>query len=379
MRPTARGVGLAVAIVAVVYLGWTAGPRSLNAVAVPLIVVALAGVVAVGRTRSLDVRRHPVTPGQVGDRRRVDLTVTAGSPTPVTVTDAPGEGLAPADGAPPVIETTVGSGTTIGYDVTLEGRGVHEVGPATVRVRDTFGVVERRFSIDERSSVVVYPPVYELGGGAATDLRALAAAASRRGRGEFDHLREYRRGDPLRDVDWKATARRPGEDPVVAAYTADEAIDRVWIVAEASPGREDGLAAATASVAAHLLSLDVGVSLVAPDRRVDVDPTREGRQRLLDALARVGPGWVADPPTDARLFVRADDDGTVVVLDDREVPFADLRGSRRERLVAGGEPRSDADGELRPEEDGELRSDGSGERRPTNPGDAGPTDSGVVP
>jgi uncharacterized protein (DUF58 family) len=88
-------------------------------------------------------------------------------------------------------------------------RGFYELGPAEIRTIDPFGLLRfvRRFAA--RTEVTVYPEVFELAG---FPLRGRKGDAGTRGsfaqRGdEFSGLREYRRGDDRRHIDWKSVAR----------------------------------------------------------------------------------------------------------------------------------------------------------------------------
>jgi uncharacterized protein (DUF58 family) len=88
-------------------------------------------------------------------------------------------------------------------------RGVYELGPAEVGVRDPFGLMRFVRGFSERTEVVVYPGVHDLrdfpirGGNVEVGSRG---ARGRRG-DEFAGLREYRRGDDRRHIHWKSLAR----------------------------------------------------------------------------------------------------------------------------------------------------------------------------
>lgn len=98
------------------------------------------------------------------------------------------------------------------YHVTPHRRGAHHLGGHWVRYRSPLGFWTRQVRIGAGSEVRVYPDVrsvrkYEL---LARQNREGALLASRRrgGESEFERLREYRREDEYRSIDWKATARR---------------------------------------------------------------------------------------------------------------------------------------------------------------------------
>ncbi|WP_049922096.1 DUF58 domain-containing protein [Halopiger djelfimassiliensis] len=338
MRLTLRG-WTAVAVVALsLALGWLSGPRALNAVATPLCLALVAGVVMAARTDRPSVDRQPIDDGYVGDDRTVEIAIDATTPVSATVTDTVGDGISTIETEPietttagdPRAETTLGTGTNrIRYDLRLEERGDRTIGPLSIAVRDVLGLVERRFEYADTASVIVYPRPYDLYGD-TRDLRTLADAADRYDREEFDHLREYRRGDSLRDVDWKSAAKRPDDDLVVTEYVADEGAGSVTVAAECPPGRADTLATAVASVVTYLQEADVEVGLVVPDETRTVSPGagRRHHRELLAALAVLESGELEPRDRrDADVLVRDEATETVVVVDERTIPFERLVGS----------------------------------------------------
>ena len=97
------------------------------------------------------------------------------------------------------------------YKVKSAHRGLHMLGPAQVESGDLFGFFSSEKSFSERDYLLVYPtvvPLAELGFPASRPLgdtgggNRMFEDASR----PFG-LREYRLGDPMKTVDWKATAR----------------------------------------------------------------------------------------------------------------------------------------------------------------------------
>lgn len=101
-------------------------------------------------------------------------------------------------------------------------RGNAVFAPADCRMNSPWGLWIREIRIGETESVKVYPDLSRLAGHVlrGTDTRDLGGGAIRRrkrGEGtEFHQLREYRRGDSLRSIDWKATARM--SKPIAREY-----------------------------------------------------------------------------------------------------------------------------------------------------------------
>ncbi len=100
------------------------------------------------------------------------------------------------------------------FRVTPRKRGRYTAGPVFLRLSSPLGFFRRDCRFDARVDVKVYPAVAEIKKYAllSRNLRSreMGLRPQRaRGQGtEFERLREYRPGDDLRLVDWKASARR---------------------------------------------------------------------------------------------------------------------------------------------------------------------------
>ena len=123
------------------------------------------------------------------------------------------------------------------YGLRSSRRGNFEFGPATLRLRSALGLLERQMRVGEAQSVRVYPDFGALSGYAllATDHRlSQLGVLQRRRRGEgmdFHQLREYRIGDSLRRIDWKATSRM---HRLIAREYQDERDQAIVIVLDCS-------------------------------------------------------------------------------------------------------------------------------------------------
>ncbi len=117
-------------------------------------------------------------------------------------------------GLPANIRIPGGSETTVWYDVTPSQRGAARFGWIEALVDSPFGFWRRRRWLAEPTMVQVYPNFAAVAKFAllATDNRLSRLGVKlkrRRGDGmEFHQLREYRQGDSLRQIDWKATTRQ---------------------------------------------------------------------------------------------------------------------------------------------------------------------------
>lgn len=101
---------------------------------------------------------------------------------------------------------------TIRYSLKPLSRGQYHFGKLHLYVSTKLGLLQRRFSISIPQTVKVYPSFLHLkrfqlkaiGEKQSSGLRVLRRGHSN----EFDHIKEYNRGDDVRTVNWKASARR---------------------------------------------------------------------------------------------------------------------------------------------------------------------------
>ena len=310
---TRRGILVVALLAGCLYMAYAFGGRALNAVVVPIAVAIVAGYVQLRRLDRPSVERRLPAAGFPGATRTVDVVFRTDDPIPATVRDVLGPGLSSTTNHG---ETTIGDGEGFSYDVTYEGRGTHPIGPLEATVSDFFGFTERTFAYESRDRITVYPPVRSISGRLRTTLHQLAESTTRRQREEFDRLREYDRGDSLRDVHWKSSAKRPHDDLVVKEFTSEETIGELRIAAETHDRRDDELATVTASVVAFLLDAGFSVGLTTPEATVSPASGTDHRTLLLETLATLGPGRVpSDDVDDADLHVYTPADGTAPVLD----------------------------------------------------------------
>lgn len=102
---------------------------------------------------------------------------------------------------------------TFTYDLRPTNRGEFDFGNINIFVKSKIGLFKRRFIFDEKQSVPVYPSFIQMRkfemyaiSNRLTDIgikkiRRLGHTM------EFDQIKEYVRGDDIRSINWKATAR----------------------------------------------------------------------------------------------------------------------------------------------------------------------------
>jgi uncharacterized protein (DUF58 family) len=102
-------------------------------------------------------------------------------------------------------------GTTVTYDLHPPHRGLYAVGPFVAEYEDPFGMAVATLAIGSADRLVVVPAISSLaeGGPSLSDGDGSAHLVQRKVAGNDDDLttREYRPGDALRRVHWRASAR----------------------------------------------------------------------------------------------------------------------------------------------------------------------------
>jgi uncharacterized protein (DUF58 family) len=104
-----------------------------------------------------------------------------------------------------------GNSVVVGYDVRPPHRGVFDIGPVSIEVTDAFGLAMSRLVVDQAQSLTVTPEVFALGdtGLSIPAGEGESRLVQRKATGDDDDVmtREYRDGDAMRRVHWRASAR----------------------------------------------------------------------------------------------------------------------------------------------------------------------------
>jgi uncharacterized protein (DUF58 family) len=201
------------------------------------------------------------------------------------------------------------------WTVTLscDRRGYHQIGPAAIRSSDLLGAWPARKEDDVVDHLVVYPRVYRL-----PDLGLPAErpfGEQRGGERIFEDplriagMREFRPGDPLRRIDWKATARsgdlrsriyEPSATRHLYVLLNIDTLEHAW---EGYLSDElERLVSVAASIVTWAAGARYAVGLLAngaypdADRPIRLPPSRARDQlaRLLEALAVIQPLTMGD-------------------------------------------------------------------------------------
>ncbi|GAA2584896.1 DUF58 domain-containing protein [Winogradskya consettensis] len=325
---TTRGRSFLAAAMAAAVSAFILGEKDLLRVAILLAALPLLAAAYVGRSRYKLACTRSLEPGRapVGSSARVILRLQNLSRLP-TGTLLLEDRLPYALGSRPrVVLERLGAhmASSVAYTVRADVRGRYPVGPLVIRLTDPFGLCEltRSFpSVDKLTvipQVVALPTVRLAGEYAGTgDSRARSVAVH----GEDDAAtREYRRGDDLRRVHWRSTART-GELMVRREEQPWESRATVVLDTRLYAHRGEGPTAsfewavsAAASIAVHLRHAGYKLRLVT-GTGIDLDAGEMGGEgAVLDTLADVKLTQEGDISTLVETVRRRSDGGLVIGL-----------------------------------------------------------------
>jgi uncharacterized protein (DUF58 family) len=184
-------------------------------------------------------------------------------------------------------------------------RGVHTIGPAELQSGDPIGYRQRYQKLSEQLELLVYPKVYALDAPPIASRELLGNERTRALLGDPSRVagvREYRSGDPLRYVDWRATARSTGllvrefdsTASLRMAVFADLRVPQIGRTVIGPPELEFTIAV-TATIVSDFLKRDVAVGLYSSalvgGRSVSHLPSRapSALAEMLELLAKASP------------------------------------------------------------------------------------------
>jgi len=200
---------------------------------------------------------------------------------------------------------TVSPPETVTWELSPTDRGIYRLDCLAVRVHGPFGLVGSCSEHELGVELAVYPRRYDLDGPAAA-----SGSLHPRDRGvdqEFDRVREYTPGDPLRRVDWNASARHG--DLHVVEFDRQAGTETLVVGGIAARGTADKMARAVRTLAESALDAGLDVGVVVPAGRLDPDSGPAHRDRIRRLLARTGPSTRAGSYT----VERADHEADVLV------------------------------------------------------------------
>lgn len=219
LRLSVRGVGTLIVALLAFVVAYSAGRREVLVVAAAAVLLVLGGLlVARVRRPRLDVVRLFTPPViSAGTSVRVTLRIQnkGAGPTPHLVwNDAiPWQESAEPNDLPPIGgNQSQHRLVTAHYELHPPRRGLYQIGPLVIEHEDPFGMARSTIAVGLPDRLVVVPAIVDLpaGGPNLADGEGTANLVQRRVTGNDDDLttREYRTGDALRRVHWRASAKR---------------------------------------------------------------------------------------------------------------------------------------------------------------------------
>ena len=122
---------------------------------------------------------------------------------------------------------------SIRYEIRPRERGVYQFGFCNLMIRSKIGMVSRRIPSAQYDTVKVYPSYkymrrYTLVAHSAQEMDAGNKKLRKIGHSlEFEQIKEYVRGDDIRSLNWKATARKGA---LMANHFVDEKSQQVYVI-----------------------------------------------------------------------------------------------------------------------------------------------------
>ncbi|WP_113718751.1 DUF58 domain-containing protein [Arthrobacter dokdonensis] len=263
-----------------------------------LLVVAAVDLLLAASPRRIGVRREIPTGVRLSEGTTAALRLANQSPR--LLRGQVRDGWQPSAGAADALQALripAGERAVVRVSLLPVRRGDLRTDHVTIRSFGPLGMAARQRTIAAPGTLRVLPPFHakkhlpsklrrlrELDGRAAVQIRGAGT--------EFDSLRDYVRGDDVRSIDWRATARR--RDVVVRTWRP-ERDRRVVIVLDTSrtsaarigdePRLDTGI---EASLLLAVLAERGGdrVSLIAYDRRVRARVSSSGKGNMLGAMVQ---------------------------------------------------------------------------------------------
>ena len=252
--------------------------------------------------KTVEAIRYPLDRLSVGKDNIVKLQVTSSNAAKIRIKDLyPPEFKVSRN----TIEANLSPNTVeeLTYTVNPNTRGEYEWGDTQIRQLGSWGLAWRDWKLNNKEKVTVYPDLIglrELSIRLAIENSGAMRQVRRLGNGtEFAELREYRTGEDIRAIDWKATARR--SRPVVRVLEPEQEqtlfilLDRGRLMTARVQGlkRFDWGLNATLSLALAGLNRGdkVGVAVFDRDITTWIPPERGNNHlsKLIDRLTPIQP------------------------------------------------------------------------------------------
>ncbi|MEJ3747612.1 DUF58 domain-containing protein [Actinomycetes bacterium KLBMP 9797] len=330
--PTSRGWTVLAAGPVLLVLGLAAGYRELALLGGAAVLCVLLAAGWVGAPPRVTAHRM-ITPARAlqDEECRADVDVSSGSgrARQLTVTE-PIHGPLGDDVVTTPVRVRGGLPARVSYSLPTGRRGVLTVGPLRVGRRDPLGLCRAQRQVAPAVRVLVRPRWRYLRGlplGTAPSLDGLLDTALH-GSIAFHALREYRRGDDLRRVHWRSSARH---GTLMVREHVDTALPRLAVLvddrAESYGPDLDALEDVVEAAASVLVAAgrDGVPCALCPASRAAVATTVDTG---LDLLAQVRPVGAADLTATLPTLRRERAGDTLLVLSGPDADLAPVLAAR---------------------------------------------------
>jgi uncharacterized protein (DUF58 family) len=181
-------------------------------------------------------------------------------------------------------------------------RGEYHFGKVLIYLTTNFGLVKRRITLPMETTVAVYPSILQM---KKYELKTLSQTATEYGvkkvrrighSYEFEHIKQYVRGDDYRSINWKATGRRT---QLMVNQYEDEKSQQVYTIIDKSRVMHmpfSGLSLFDYAVNASLVILNIVLGkqdkaglitfAEAPKALIKAERSKVQLKKILDALYR---------------------------------------------------------------------------------------------
>lgn len=288
--------GILIAVAALVF-----HDLDLARIAVLLLALPAASAIAVRQVRFHLSCTHTLEPGRVaaGGEATVVISVRNLSRVPTGLMLVEDTVPYTLGGRPRfrVNHASPGALHAVRYPVHADARGRYGIGPLAIRIRDPFGLVELTRTFTGVDTLTVTPAVSVLSAGPAGIDRASGDGMRGGSLAQYSAddagIREYRRGDDLRRVHWRTTARtgqlmvRREERPLQKRATVLLDNRAGAHAGEDAESSFEWAVTAAASIAVYLENAGYTTRLASSDQVTRGPSPRLGVDAILDLLADI--------------------------------------------------------------------------------------------
>ncbi len=212
--PSTRIAGLLALAGTGVIAGLASGHPELAVLAAPFLVLVGVGLALVRRPQlaaTIELRRERVLEGE-GTQVRVELRNDGETGAELELELARAGALAVDPDGSTVVRLARGDSATLEFTVVAQRWGAHAVGPLLVQARDPLGMTTWTGRLGDRVALKAFPHEQRLRALIMTTRTqpfvGTHVARARREGIEFADIRAFAPGDRVRQINWRATARR---------------------------------------------------------------------------------------------------------------------------------------------------------------------------